>query len=67
MEPDELRQPQGDGGYVAVGGHGQDAGHQAKARAGGVPQVQRGKEHDPAQEEGHQHQKAVDNIQFRLL
>ena len=67
MEPDELRQPQGDGGDVAVGGHGLETGPQAEARAGGVPQVQGGKEQDPTQEECREHQKAVDNIQSGLL
>ena len=52
---------------MAVGGHDHQTGHHSEARAGRVPHVQGWKEHNSAQEEGHQHQQAVDNIKCRVL
>ena len=67
MEPNELRAPEAESGEVDPGGDGGDSGHDGDVQHGGVPPVQRGEDHHPAQEEGDQHQEAIDHIGQTLL
>ena len=67
MEPNELRAPEAEGGEVDPGGDGGDGGHDGDVQDGGVPPVQHGEDHHPAQEEGDQHQEAIDHIGQTLL
>ena len=62
MEPNELRAPEAECGEVDPGGGGGDGGNDGDVEDGGVPPVQSGEDHHPTQEEGDQHQEAIDHI-----
>lgn len=62
LEPNELRAPEAECCEVDPGGGGGDGGHDGDVEDGGVPPVQCGEDHHPAQEEGDQHQEAIDYI-----